>query len=115
MKQVISPWVTKWLFVKMTTQLKIICGYHGYRAVIIKTWYKYIVYDLILYTHKTNANSNINPRAHRPNITLYPIPSTVFDAKLPLSMTHADFQLPGNQVILYQMFRFWSHLNANCM
>ena len=30
-------------------------------------------------------------------------------------MTHADFQLPGNQVILYQMFSFWSHLNANCV
>ena len=51
MKQVISPWVTKWLFMKMTTQLKIICGYHGYRAVIIKTWYEYIVYDLIFSIH----------------------------------------------------------------
>ena len=48
MKQVISPWVTKWLFVKMTTQLKIICGYH---AVRIKTWCENIVYDLIFSIH----------------------------------------------------------------
>ena len=51
MKQVISPWVTKWLFVKMTPQLKIIGGYHGYRAVMIKTWYENIVYDLIFSIH----------------------------------------------------------------
>ena len=51
MKQVISPWVTKWLFVKMTPQLKIIGGYHGYHAVMIKAWYENIVYDLIFSIH----------------------------------------------------------------
>ena len=44
MKQVTSSWVTKWLFVKMTTQLKIICGYHGYRAVMIKTYYEKLLF-----------------------------------------------------------------------
>ena len=36
MKQVISPFVSKWLFVKMTTQLEMIYCNHGYCAIMVK-------------------------------------------------------------------------------
>ena len=39
----------------------------------------------------------MNIYVHRPNIIPNPRTSTVFDAKLPVWMTHAYFQLPGNQ------------------
>ena len=67
-KPVISPFLSNWLFGKMTTQLKTICGYHGYCAIMVKhEWHMLI------------------------------------------------FQLPGNQVSLYQISSFWCSLNANCM
>ena len=38
-KQAISPWVPKQLFVEMTAQLKMICRNHGNLALILKIRY----------------------------------------------------------------------------
>ena len=44
-KQVISPWVPKRLFVKMTTQLKMICRNQGYFGMILKIWHENITLE----------------------------------------------------------------------
>ena len=41
-KQAISPWVPKWLFVKMTSQPQIIDCNHGYFVMIVKMGYENI-------------------------------------------------------------------------
>ena len=112
-KQVISPWVPKRLFVKMTTQLKMICRNHGYFGIILKIWHENITLESNLcYTYKINANSTINIYVHRPTINPNPKSSKIFDAKLPLWMIHVDFQLPGYQINFLNLIKCKTPYNA---